>query len=172
MIKLLPNEKVPNIKIPTIGKGEWNMSKEEAENFYMLVFYRGYHCPICRAYLNSLNTHISGFEELGVNVVTLSCDTQERAAKTMEKWSVNDLAIGYGLTPLQAREWGLFLSQGISESEPAVFSEPGVFLVNPDRTLFGSSIQSMPFVRPAFEDLKKSIEYVIKEKYPARGEAK
>ncbi|MFN7087813.1 MAG: AhpC/TSA family protein, partial [Burkholderiales bacterium] len=60
-------------------------------------------------------------------------------------------------------------SMGIEE--PALFSEPGVFLVRPDRTLYWAAVQTMPFARPHFRDMLAAIDFVIKNDYPARGEA-
>lgn len=54
---------------------------------------------------------------------------------------------------------------------PDEFSEPGLFLIRPDGTLFASTVQTMPFARPKFDDLLGAIQFVIKNDYPARGEA-
>ena len=54
--------------------------------------------------------------------------------------------------------------------EPALFSEPGLFLVLPDRTLYFASVQTMPFARPHFTDILAALDYVIAKNYPARGE--
>jgi hypothetical protein len=59
-------------------------------------------------------------------------------------------------------------STGIEE--PALFSEPGTFLVRPDRTLDFSSVQTMPFARPHFADILGALDFVIAKNYPARGE--
>lgn len=85
------------------------------------------------------------------------------------------LRMGYGLPLATARAWGLYLSTSrgktsIGIEEPALFSEPGVFLVRPDRTLYWLSVQSMPFARPNFDELVQALDFVIKNAYPARGE--
>lgn len=54
--------------------------------------------------------------------------------------------------------------------EPALFSEPGLFLIRPDLTLFFSSIQTMPFVRPRAEDVLAAIDFIKKNDYPPRGD--
>ena len=55
--------------------------------------------------------------------------------------------------------------------EPALFTEPGLFLVRPDGTLYWAAIQTMPFARPGFADVLKALDFVIAKDYPARGEA-
>lgn len=58
----------------------------------------------------------------------------------------------------------------IGIEEPALFSEPGLFLVNPDQTLYYMSVQSMPFVRPHLSELLGALDFAIDKNYPARGE--
>jgi hypothetical protein len=45
-----------------------------------------------------------------------------------------------------------------------------VFLIRPDRTVYYLSVQSMPFVRPAFGEMVQALDFIIKNDYPARGE--
>lgn len=101
------------------------------------------------------------------------CEFQQRRAcsKTVEEWDIENLNIGYDFSIEDGRKWDLFVSEGIKDAEPDVFLEPALFLIRPDNTLYSSSIQSMPFARPKFDELLKSISFVLKEDYPARGEA-
>ena len=70
-----------------------------------------------------------------------------------------------------AKTWGLYFSKAISDSEPELFSEPGLFLIKNDHSLYFSSIQTMPFARPKVEDLIKAIQFIKDKDYPARGKA-
>nr|NIR90840.1 AhpC/TSA family protein [Gammaproteobacteria bacterium]NIU06316.1 AhpC/TSA family protein [Gammaproteobacteria bacterium]NIV52881.1 AhpC/TSA family protein [Gammaproteobacteria bacterium]NIX87589.1 AhpC/TSA family protein [Gammaproteobacteria bacterium] len=54
--------------------------------------------------------------------------------------------------------------------EPALFSEPALYLVRPDGTLYFGTVQTMPFARPRFADILQALDFVIKNDYPARGE--
>jgi hypothetical protein len=65
----------------------------------------------------------------------------------------------------------LYISASIKEEEPSRFSEPGMFLVRPDGTLYAGSIQSMPSGRPSFADVAQAIAFIAEKNYPARGEA-
>jgi hypothetical protein len=92
-----------------------------------------------------------------------------------EKIKAAHLKIGYGLSLASAREWGLYISASrgktsIGIEEPALFSEPGVFIVRPDGTLYYGATQTMPFARPQFQDLLGAIDFAIAKDYPARGE--
>jgi peroxiredoxin len=142
----------------------------------MVVFYRGLHCPICAGYLGDLDRKRDDFRGLGVEPVMVSSDGQERATETKEKWGIENLTVGYGLSIDKAREWGLFVSTGNGKTsagveEPAQFNEPGLFLVRPDGTLYASSVNTMPFARPNFGELLKALDFIVAKDYPARGEA-
>ncbi len=56
----------------------------------------------------------------------------------------------------------------IGIEEPALFSEPGVFLARPDGTFYYGSTQTMPFARPSFSDLLAAVDFAIAKDYPAR----
>jgi hypothetical protein len=58
----------------------------------------------------------------------------------------------------------------IGIEEPALFAEPGVFIVRPDGTLYYGAVQTMPFARPQFQDLIGAIDFAVAKDYPARGE--
>lgn len=58
----------------------------------------------------------------------------------------------------------------IGFEEPALFSEPGLFMVGPDRALYYGAVQKMPFVRPHFSELLGALDFAIEKNYPARGE--
>ncbi len=175
MTPLLPRQAVPALTVPLLDGGTWSLADSNPENFTMVVFYRGLHCPICKAYLNELQTTQPKFAERGVTVIALSSDTQERAAEARQKWGLDQLTIGHSLDLKTARVWGLYVSAGkgktsIGIEEPALFSEPGLFLVRPDGTLYFGAVQTMPFARPHFADLVPALDFVLKSDYPARGE--
>lgn len=114
---------------------------------------------------------LTQFHELGVQVFAASSDSEERAAKTVKDWEIDNLQIGYGMTIEKAREWSLYISHAIKEKEPEIFSESGLFLINPDRTLYAAAIQTMPFTRPNLNELLQSLQFIKQHNYPARGEA-
>jgi hypothetical protein len=73
------------------------------------------------------------------------------------------------------RTWGLYISSSRGKTsagveEPALFTEPGLFLVRSDGTLYFASVQTMPFARPHFDEILQALDFVIANDYPARGE--
>lgn len=172
---LMPRLTVPTLEVKTVKGTTFNLSSSEAENFTLVVFYRGLHCPICAKYLIELERLAQEYNNRGVKIIALSTDNEERAKSMAEKVSANLVEFGYGLTLSEARQWGLYISSGrgptsIGIEEPALFGEPGVFLVRPDGTLYYGSTQTMPFARPSFQDLLAGVDFAITKNYPARGE--
>lgn len=172
---LQPRRPVPPLATPTLAHGPFDLADERSERFTLICFYRGLHCPICAIYLRELEAKVEAFMERGVNVIAISSDGDDRARQMADKIGASKLRIGYGLELAVARAWGLYLSTSrgktsIGIEEPPLFSEPGLFLVKPDQTLYWLSVQSMPFARPNFSDLVQALDFVIKNDYPARGE--
>jgi peroxiredoxin len=172
---LMPRLPVPALELKTINGTTFNLSSSGAENFTLMVFYRGLHCPICAKYLMELERLAQEYKSRGVKIIAISSDNEERAKTMAEKVSATLVEFAYGLNLSDARQWGLYVSSGrgptsIGIEEPALFSEPGVFLVRPDGTLYYGSTQTMPFARPSFQDLLAGIDFAITKNYPARGE--
>lgn len=167
MIK--PTTKVPDLHLELINDTEWTLSEQEPENFTIIFFYRGLHCPECKKQLEAVTKKLKTLSDRGTNLIAISMDTEEKAKRTAEEWEIPSLPVGFELSEDQAREWGLFISSGIKEEEPKRFSEPGMFIIKPDQTLYASSIQSMPFARPRIDDLIEGLDYVLENDYSARG---
>jgi peroxiredoxin len=172
---LMPRQKTPGLTVQTLSHGEFDLAADGAEQFTMLVFYRGLHCPVCAKYLKDLARLLPKFSERGVRVLAVSADGRERAQQMADNVASPDLRFGYDLQLEVARDWGLYIStsRGVTSigiEEPALFSEPGVFLMKPDQSLYYGSVQTMPFVRPVFAELVGALDFAIANDYPARGE--
>jgi peroxiredoxin len=172
---LIPRQKVPDLKVPTLAHGAFDLSRDGAERGTVICFYRGLHCPICATYLKELVRLVPEFDKRGVKTIAISSDGKDRAEQMAEKIGAQDLRVGYDLSLEKAREWGLYISTSrgktsIGIEEPALFSEPGLFMVTPEQTLYYGSVQTMPFVRPHFSELVSALDFAIEKNYPARGE--
>lgn len=169
---LLPRRPVPALSVPLVSGGHFELLSETPPNFVLVVFYRGIHCPICRKQLQQLEGSLSEFQRLGTSVIAISSDDRERAARSASEWGLSKLRVGYDFAPPEGRRWGLFASQGRPGSQdPALFVEPGLFLITAARTLYFSSVQTMPFARPHVSDILSAVGFVLEKNYPARGEA-
>ncbi len=173
--KLMPRQSVPDLKLELAGGGSWSLAEENPDNFVLLIFYRGWHCPICRKYLLDAQSRQYDLQRRGVRVIAISTDDRDRAEESKKRWGLNRLDIAYGLSLDQARDWGLYVSTSRGPTttgveEPPKFNEPGLFLVKPDRTLYYASIQSAPFARSSLSELLQALDFVLANDYPARGE--
>jgi peroxiredoxin len=164
-----PTEPAPDLTVPLLGGGTYRLADQHPRTFTMIVFFRGLHCPVCRAQLSELERRLAEFEERGIEVIAVSGETHERASQLAQEWKLDQLPLAYGLTEAQMRAWGLFVSHGIKDGEPELFNEPGLFLISPDHTVYYESILSMPVGRPRVDDLLGGIDYWVANGYPARG---
>lgn len=175
-MRLIPRKPVPTLDLQTVEGRRFSLGDQRAEHFTMIVFYRGLHCPVCRKYVGELEGLVDEFSNRGVSVCVASSDTRERAEQTKPDWRLARLDPAYGLSVDKAREWGLYISASRGKTsagieEPPLFSEPGLFLVRPDGTLYWGSVSTMPFARPHFTEILSGIDFALKNDYPARGEA-
>lgn len=172
---LIPRQKTPNLTVPTLDHGSFDLASESSERGTVICFYRGLHCPLCATYLTEMEKRVTDFAERGVTTIAISSDGEERTRAMADKIGAQSLRFGYDLSLEKAREWGLYISTSrgktsIGIEEPALFSEPGLFMVTPEQTLYYGSTQTMPFVRPHFSELVGALDFAISNNYPARGE--
>jgi len=172
---LLPRQKTPNLELETLDHGAFNLSTDIAERGVVICYYRGLHCPICAKQLMDLQSHVDEFAKRGVTCIAVSSDDKQRTQQMADKVGAGNLKFGYGMSLAKAKEWGLYISTSrgttsIGIEEPALFSEPGLFLVGPDQGLYYGSVQTMPFARPHFAELLGALDFAIANDYPARGE--
>jgi alkyl hydroperoxide reductase subunit AhpC len=172
---LMPRQHVPSLNLPLTTGDRYVGGQQPGERFDLLVFYRGLHCPICAKYLLELERLGEDFQKRGVRIIAISSDEVSRGQAMADKVQARLIEFAYGLDLGMARQWGLYISASkgktsIGLEEPALFSEPGVFLIKPDQTLYYGSTQTMPFARPSFSDLLAAVDFAIQKDYPARGE--
>ena len=151
--------------------GTFSLSESAAKTLTIAIFYRGAFCPLCMNYIQEIESNYHKAADAGFDIVLVSMDTKEKA-KESTKDIASKIPIGYGMTEEVARSWGLYISSGRpNTAEPAVFSEPGMFVIRPkgDNTIFMAMTQSAPFTRPSIEQLIGGLQYAVENNYPARG---
>lgn len=166
-----PRQVAPPLEVKLLDGKTWCLDDTKQTALQMIVVYRGFHCPVCKSYLGDLESKLPEFSKRGVEVIAVSTDSRDRAAKSKVEWGLNNLRIGCELTIANARAWELFISRAIRDGEPPEFSEPGLFLIRSDGTLFYASRNSAPWGRPPFDQLLRGIDVATERKMPARGEA-
>lgn len=168
---LKPRQKTPDLNVPLIQGGEWVLGDQRPRAFTVLVFYRGVHCPLCKAYITELDRLVGEFQEVGAtSVVAISGDDAARAQRALDDWHIQHLPLGYSQSLESMREWGLYISKAIREGQPNAFGEPALCIVRPDQTLYAMIQTTMPFMRPNLTEAISTIRWVQENDYPARGE--
>ncbi|WP_415401774.1 redoxin domain-containing protein [Tateyamaria sp. SN3-11] len=151
----------PAIEVGRLGGGTLVLGQaSDGFDWQVVVVYRGKHCPICTRYLRELNEVIAPLTELGVEVVAVSADREDRAIKQISEVKP-DYPIGYGLTEDQMRSLGLYISgphHGIRVDGP--FAEPGLFVVNEKKELWMADVSNVPFLRPQLPSLVNGLKFV------------
>lgn len=106
----------------TASQGRW----------VLLVFYRGYWCPLCNADLRSLQEHLPEFATRGVRIVAVSADPPDVTRKHVDKLGYSFLFLSDTQTQV-IRRYGL-LREG-EGSRPADVARPAQFLVDSSGTI-------------------------------------
>jgi peroxiredoxin len=166
-----PREPAPELDVSLVGGGAFRLADRRPRTFTMVVFFRGLHCPVCQAQLRELDRRLDELTARGIDVVAVSAETRERAERLVVGWNLRHLRVAYALEEETMRSWGLFVSRGMGDSEPALFNEPGLFLIDADGRVYYTSILSMPVGRPRLDDLLAGVDWWLEHDYPARGEA-
>ena len=169
MPQLTPGQAFPAIDLPKTGGGRLTNADFTAPFFTVLNVYRGLHCPRCRAQLEDFTAHGAEMSEAGIEVISISTDPGDRAEQAVAEWGLGTMKVGYGLSVEQARGLGLFISETIREAEPAFFAESALFLIQGDGVLWGSAINSFPFMRPTAAMILDAAATRRARDYPPRG---
>jgi len=167
--KLMPDTQAPSLKLPLVGGGTYDVAAEKPGTFTMVLFYRGYHCPVCKGYLGGLVSKLEEFEKAGFTVVAASMNDEALAQKAVDDWDLGRLRVAYGVTIEDARNWGLWVSKAFKDVEADFFTEPGLFWIKPDGSLYLIDISNMPWARPDLANLLSKVPYALENNYPARG---
>lgn len=166
---VLPGGEFPQFSWPTTGSGSLDLANEEG--WRLLIVYRGKHCPLCKRYLDQLNEMLGDFRESGIFVAALSADPKDKAEAQVSEhgW---DFQIGYDLRVEQMQHLGLYVSNPRSPEETdRPFSEPGVFVLNPEGQVQIVDVSNAPFSRPDLRSLFDGLQFVAQNDYPIRGTA-
>jgi peroxiredoxin len=177
-MRVIPGDTMPAIDARIVGGGTWALADEKPEKLSLLAFYRGAFCPICRTWLGDLERLVPEFEKRGVSVIALSCDAKAAADKSVADWGLKKLRVGYKLSIEDARQAGLYISQGRGVNpgsglkEPMLFAEPAVLLVKPEGELYAAWIQSVPYARVHIAEILTAVDNFLARNLPKpRGSA-
>ena len=146
-------EGVPPLDLPLVSGGRFVLGDPPPDSFTVLVFYRGLHCRRCPGHLDAYRSLLGHFENEGALVVAVSSDDRERAERAVADWGLDPLEVAYGFPLSAAPDWGLHVTQGKKAEDPAVFTEPALFVVDREGRLDSAVINAGPRLRAAPPDV-------------------
>ena len=170
--KPAPGERFPVLEMPKLGGGTLRLGEaSDGYDWQMIVVYRGKHCPVCTGYLRELNETVSPLKELGIEVLAVSADSEERAKQQLDDLRP-EFGVGYGLTVEQMQSLNLYISSprhGMDVEGP--FAEPALFVVNEAGELRMVDIANVPFLRPQLGSLVGGLRFMrgMTADFPANG---
>jgi peroxiredoxin len=170
MQTLKSGEAFPQQEVPQLGGGTLTLGAPgRGQDWQLVVVYRGLHCPLCKTYLGKLEELKERFHGLGVDVVTVSGDPEDKARAMADEIGLT-VPVGHGLSIEQMRTLGLYISEprGPQETDQP-FPEPAAFVINGEGRLQIVDISNAPFARPDLESLAGGLEFVRANDYPVRG---
>lgn len=103
----MPRRKTPDLTVPTLDHGDFNLAIEQSERGTIVCFFRARYCPICANYLTELDKRVGEFAERGVTVIALSADTEERTRAMANKIGNKNIGFGHCLDLSVARRMGI-----------------------------------------------------------------
>ncbi len=158
---------IAQLSFDIVGGGTAKIGTQK-DRWTMLFVYRGRHCPRCKKFLNKLNAALLDWTDI-LDVLVVSADTEKKASADKKEfgWAFD---LGFGMTEIQMRALGLYVSDPLSEAETTGrFSEPGTFGIRPDGTLMLVDISNGPAARPDLDELLDGMKFNIANDRPARG---
>lgn len=168
--KLLSGSQLPKINLSRVGGGAVTLGKPDKEENWQLVFiYRGLHCPLCKKYLQRLESLKDKFLSTGAEVIAVSGDPKEKAVSMVDSIGLT-FPVAYGLSIEQMKDLGLYISHPRSPEETdRPFAEPGMFAVNTEGKVHLIDISNTPFNRADLGELLETVEWIQENNYPIRG---
>jgi peroxiredoxin len=177
-MRVIPGDTMPALDARLVGGGRWALAREKADKLALLAFYRGIFCPVCRTWVGELDRLLPEFYKRGVSVIALSCDKKDAAERAVKEWGLQRLRVGYNLAPDDARQAGLYISEGrginpaTNQKEPMLFTEPALLLVKPEGELYAAWIQSTPYARVHIAEILTAVDNFTAKHLPEpRGSA-
>ena len=149
-------------ELPLVGGGTAQLGSVSAgHSAKLIVFYRGGFCPFCQQTLTDLQAKLPAVTEAGWQVLAVSADTAEVAAKTHADLGLT-YPVAHSLGPETMHRLGLYVSDPRHYIEqPQQFAEPAYILLSQDGTIRYRAEASHPMGgRPNIDALILGFNYV------------
>lgn len=149
----------PNLTFKTIDgqtiqtenhlKGSWNV----------VLFYRGFWCPFCKAQLKSFQSGLEKLKAEGINVLAVSVDSLEKSQETQKETGAT-FPIAYGIPAKETAEAIGAFYDAAPAHVPAPYIHSTGFVVNPEGRILVSVYSSGAIGRLNWQDIVPLVQYV------------
>jgi len=130
-------------------KGGWNV----------VLFYRGFWCPFCKAQLKSFQTGLEKLSAEGIGVLAVSVDSLEKSKETQAETGAT-FPIAYGASAKEtAQAIGAFYDAAPSHV-PAPYIHSTGFVLNPEGRIVVSVYSSGAIGRLNWQDVLPLVQYI------------
>lgn len=116
----------PSISLPAVGGGRLSLPDDLAGGFGVVLFYRGWWCPYCKAQLAAFTRAEERFVELGIKVAALSVDDEGQSAALAALLRL-PFPVGYA-----ANAAAIAAATGAYTDEESRYLQSTGFVLNPD----------------------------------------
>jgi peroxiredoxin len=160
---LNPGDPFPRLTISTTDGQELTIPDEFADDFAVVLFYRGSWCPYCNAQLRAFERASQALADAGIRVAALSVDDKETTAALVEKHKLT-FPVGYGADAKAVAA----LSGAFVNPDPTYLQSTG-FVLNPTGNVVVSVYSSGAIGRLVPDDVVGLVRY-LREHSPARAD--
>lgn len=142
-------DRLPGIELPRSGGATLRLPDDIAVRFCVVLFYRGYWCPISQRQLRSFETCAARLRSLDAGIIAASADPAEKA---QEVAAMVSFPVAYGVTREIAHAIGAWWDSGRGIVQPAEF------VIGPDRTVLSATYSTGPIGRIESSDVVSLIQ--------------
>ena len=150
----------PNLTFNTIDGGQIQTATRLKGSWNVVLFYRGFWCPFCKAQLKSFQSGLEKLTSEGIGVLAVSVDSLEKSKETQKETGAT-FPIAYGVPVKETAEAiGAFYDSAPSHTAPYIHSTG--FLVAPDGKIVVSVYSSSAIGRLIWQDVLTMVQYIKK----------
>jgi len=151
-------DKFPSLKLKTLDGTEIETPGGFKNPWNVILFYRGFWCPFCKAQLKSFQNGLEKLSAEGIGVLAVSVDSLDHAKETRKETGAT-FPIAYGVPVKETAEAiGAFYDAAPTHTAPYLHSTG--FVLGPDGKVVVSVYSSSAIGRLAWQDVLALVQYI------------
>lgn len=148
----------PDLELTLTTGKRLRLAADLAAPFNVVLVNRGSWCPFCNMQLKAFQAGLAKLAAEGIGVVSLSSDTQEKAAAMVAQNAI-EFAVGYGVSvDVAARTLGVYYEPKPAHTAPHLHSAG--FVLGPGGKVLNAVYSSGAIGRLVWQDVLGLVQYV------------